>query len=137
MKIANLLKIIVFTISLSSCKNQNEKITNTSDYNTYLNISENKNIGLAEKEIEFWQKKYNASPNQTSYLIQLAGYYTSLFETTFEVNHLYKAEELLLKVNSYFNYSGRKRLSRPYWTRAGSFSSGSIIRNQKPIYSFP
>ena len=58
-----------------------------------------------QKEIEFWQKKYNASPNQTSYLIQLAGYYTSLFETTFEVNHLYKAEELLLKVNSYFNYS--------------------------------
>jgi len=105
MKIANLLKIIVFTISLSSCKNQNEKVTNTSDYNTYLNISEDKNIQLAQTEIDFWQKKYDAAPNQTSYLSQLAGYYTSLFDATFEVNHLYKAEELLLKVNSDLNYS--------------------------------
>lgn len=105
MKIANILKIALFTISISSCKNENSKVTNTSDYNTYLNISDNKNIQLAKTEIDFWQKKYDAAPNQTSYLSQLAGYYTSLFETTFEVNDLYKAEELLLKVNTKLNYA--------------------------------
>ena len=67
MKIANLLKIIVFTISLSSCKNQNEKVTNTSDYNTYLNISEDKNIQLAQTEIDFWQK--NMMQHQTKRVI--------------------------------------------------------------------
>lgn len=105
MKIANLLKIILFTISLSSCTKEKSKITNASDYNTYLNISENKNIQLANTEIDFWQKKHDAAPNQTSYLSQLAGHYTSLFETTFEVNHLYKAEALLLQVNSELNFS--------------------------------
>ena len=105
MKISNLLKIILFTISISSCTNEKSKITNVSDYNTYLNISENKNIQLANTEIDFWQKKYDAAPNQTSYLSQLAGYYTSLFETTFEVNHLYKAEELLVKVNTDLKYT--------------------------------
>lgn len=105
MKISNLLKIILFAISISSCTNEKSKITNASDYNIYLNQTENKNIQLAKTEIDFWQKKYNAAPNQTSYLIQLAGHYTSLFETTFEVNHLYKAEKLLLKVNADLNFS--------------------------------
>lgn len=105
MKISNLLKIIVFTISISSCKNENTNITKASDYNPYLNISANKNKELAENEIDFWQKKYNAAPNQISYLNQIAGYYTALFEYTFEVNDLYKAEELLLKVNTASNFS--------------------------------
>jgi tetratricopeptide (TPR) repeat protein len=105
MKISNLLKIIVFTLSISSCNNEKSKITNASDYNAYLNISENKNKLLAENEIDFWQKKYDTAPNQTSYLSQIAGYYTSLFESTFEVNDLYKAEKLLLEVNSKLNYT--------------------------------
>jgi tetratricopeptide (TPR) repeat protein len=105
MKLSNLLKIILFTISVSSCKNENSKITNSEDYNSYLTLSDDKNVKLANTEIDFWQKKYDAAPNQISYLSQIAGYYTSLFEATFEVNHLYKAEELLLKVNSEFNFS--------------------------------
>ncbi len=105
MKTTTILIIILFTISISSCKNQDENIIKNSDYATYLNNSENKKIQLAESEIEFWQKKYDAAPNQTSYLSQIAGYYTSLFDTTFEVNYLYKAEALLLKVNSELNYS--------------------------------
>ena len=105
MKISNLLKIILFTISISSCTNEKSKITNVSDYNTYLKTSENKSIQLANTEIDFWQKKYDAAPNQTSYLSQLSGHYTSLFETTFEVNHLYKAEELLVKVNTDLKYT--------------------------------
>lgn len=105
MKLANILKIVLVTIFLYSCSNEKNKITNASDYNSYLNISEDKNIKLAKSEINFWQKKHNAAPNQTSYLNQLASYYTSLFEATFEVNHLYKAEELLLKANTELKYS--------------------------------
>lgn len=105
MKVANLLKIVLITTIIYGCSKEKNKITNASDYNSYLNISEDKNIKLAESEINFWQKKYNADSNQTSYLSQLAFYYTSLFEATFEVNHLYKAEELLLKANSELKYS--------------------------------
>ncbi len=105
MKISTILKVMLFTISISSCNNEKSQITDASDYNFYLNISENKNMLLAKSEIDFWEKKYVAAPNQTSYLSQLATYYSILFETTFEVNHLYKAEELLLKVNADLNFS--------------------------------
>ena len=57
MKISNLLKIILFAISISSCTNEKSKITNASDYNIYLNQTENNNMQLAKTEIEFWQKK--------------------------------------------------------------------------------
>lgn len=105
MKLTNLIKIILFAISLSSCSNEKTKITDAKDYNKYLSISEDKNVLLAKKEIDFWQNKYDAAPNQTTYLSQLASHYTSLFDATFEVNHLYKAENLLIQVNENLNFS--------------------------------
>ena len=54
MKTTNILKIILFTISISGCTNEKSKITEAIDYNTYLNSSENKNIQLAKTEIDFW-----------------------------------------------------------------------------------
>jgi hypothetical protein len=35
----------------------------TSDYNKYLRVW-NESLDFANKEIDFWQNKYNAAPNQ-------------------------------------------------------------------------
>jgi hypothetical protein len=40
--------------------NKNQ-ITNTSDYNKYLRVDGNESLDFANKEIDFWQKKYNAA----------------------------------------------------------------------------
>lgn len=132
MKISNILKIILFTVSISSCKNENSKITNSSDYNSYLNISENKNAKTAKSEISFWQKKYDVAPNQTSYLSVISGYYSSLFEASFEVNDLYKAEQLLLQVNKSTNYTEVKpirSLAKNYITQH-RFREAFVLANK-------
>ena len=43
--------------------------------------------------------------NQISYLSQIASNYSKLFEITGNINHLVKAEELLLKSNEALRYT--------------------------------
>jgi tetratricopeptide (TPR) repeat protein len=98
--------ILVLTVFLAiSCNTQSGQITNPKDYAAYLEIKDNKSRAFAQSEINFWQKKYNAAPNQISYLSLLASNYSKLFENTGNVKYLYKAEELLLKSNKAYNYT--------------------------------
>ena len=107
MKTAKTLSILLLTTLLFlSCNKQSSKqITNQDDYNKYLEIKENKSKEFAQSEINFWQKKYNAAPNQISYLSQLASNYSKLFENTGKIEYLYKVEELLVKSNETYKYS--------------------------------
>ena len=107
MKTAKALPILLLTtlLFLSCNKQSSEQITNQEDYNKYLEIKENKSKEFAQNEINFWQKKYNTSPNQISYLSQLASNYSKLFENTGKIEYLYKAEELLVQSNETYKYS--------------------------------
>ncbi|TDE01760.1 tetratricopeptide repeat protein [Flavobacterium hiemivividum] len=107
MKPYKIIPALVFTILfIFACdtKKQNQ-ITNSSDYNKYLNIEGNKSLDFAKKEIDFWQKKYDAAPNQDTYLGLMASHYATVFEYTGDIENLYKTEELLTKVNVDNNYS--------------------------------
>ena len=98
--------ILVLTVFLTiGCNTKSGQITNPKDYAVYLEIKDNKSRDFAQSEINFWQKKYNAAPNQISYLSLLASNYSKLFENTGNVKYLYKAEELLLKSNKAYNYT--------------------------------
>ncbi len=106
MKTTKTLSILLFTALLSiSCNQKSNKITSQEDYNKYLEIKDNKSRDFAQSEINFWQKKYEKAPNQTSFLGMMASNYSKLFENTGDVKYLYKAEELLIQVNKEFNYS--------------------------------
>ena len=54
-----------------------------------------KKINIIQKDIDFWTKKINTSPNQTSYLIKLAGAHSQLFSLTSHIEDLKKSETLL------------------------------------------
>lgn len=98
--------IAVFTtLFLLSCNHKSEQITNQKDYDKYLKVTENVGLDFANEEINFWQKKYDAAPNQISYLSKIAGNYSTLFEYTGNIRYLYKTEELLLKSNETYHYS--------------------------------
>jgi tetratricopeptide (TPR) repeat protein len=97
--------LVVATLLFMSCSNNSNQITNQNDYNKFLDIKTNKSKDFAQSEIDFWQKKYNAAPNQISYLSLLASNYSKLFENTGDIKNLYKTEELLLKSNQTYNYS--------------------------------
>ena len=107
MKTFNLV-ILFFTILLMiSCEKKSEQVhvTNSKDYNVFLEIKENKSLDFVNSEINFWQKKFDAKPNQITYLSQIASNYSKLFEITGNINDLYKSEELLLKSNEALKYS--------------------------------
>jgi Tfp pilus assembly protein PilF len=88
-----------------ACTSKPEQITQKADYENYLDVKENKSLTFAQKEIDFWQKKFDAAPNQISYLSLIAANYTTLFEYTGDIKTLYKTEELLLQSNEEYNYS--------------------------------
>lgn len=89
---------------LVSCTSKTNSITASKDYDKYLEIKDNKSKDFAQAEIDFWQKKYDKAPNQTSYLSLLAANYSKLFENTGNVKYLYKVESLLLQVNKEYHY---------------------------------
>ncbi|PWA04771.1 tetratricopeptide repeat protein [Flavobacterium psychrotolerans] len=98
--------VLAFTAFLMlSCNGKSGLIIAQKDYNPYLEIKDNKSKDFAQNEIYFWQKKYDAAPNQISYLSLLASNYSKLFENTGDVKYLYKTEELLLKSNEAYKYS--------------------------------
>ena len=106
MKTLKIVSFLVFTILfIFGCETKSEQITNKEDYNKYLTLKDNKSLAFANKEIDFWQKKFDAAPNQISYLSQLASNYSTLFEYTGAVKNLYKTEELLTKSNEAYDYS--------------------------------
>ena len=106
MKTLKIIPFLVFTtLFIFGCEKKSEQITTTEDYNKYLNIKDNKSVTFANNEIDFWQKKYDAAPNQPSYLGQLASNYGVLFEYTGNIKNLYKSEEVLLQANEEYNYS--------------------------------
>ena len=97
--------VLLASLMMLSCNQKSNTVTSQKDYNQYLEIKDNKSKAFVESEINFWQKKFNAAPNQISYLSILASNYSKLFENTGDVKYLYKAEELLLQSNEAYNYS--------------------------------
>ena len=112
-----LVMLVLVTFSMMGCQIKSGQITHQKDYNKYLMLKENKSIDFTKGEIEFWQKKYDAAPNQTSYLGQIAANYAKLFEITGNIDYLYKSEALLLKSNEsllYTNAGTIRSLARNY-----------------------
>jgi tetratricopeptide (TPR) repeat protein len=107
MKPYKLIPALVFTILFIFACDTNEKnqITKTSDYAKYLRVDGNESLDFANKEIDFWQNKYNAAPNQKSYLGIIASKYATLFEYTGDIKNLYKTEDLLTQSNEANKYS--------------------------------
>ena len=106
MKTNKIIKLILFLIVplvfINCTSKKANQITNKEDYKVYLEENDNKKLQDINKEIEFWQTKFDAAPNQSSYLITLASQYSQLFEITGKIDDLYKAEKLLLEANEKF-----------------------------------
>ena len=136
MKPLTILSILFSTFILISCKKESEQvttnITNQKDYNNFLEIKENKSIDFAKAEIAFWQKKYDAAPNQISFLNQIATNYSILFEQSAKIEYLYKTEELLIKSNEALKYSNTgaiRSLARNYITQH-RFKEALVLANK-------
>ncbi len=90
---------------ISSCTTSQKKITNTNDYNNYLELATNEPLQKAKDENKFWKDKYKVHPEQSSYLGKIAASYSHLFAITGEISYLKDAEADYLKANEKANYS--------------------------------
>lgn len=87
----NFIILILFTcFALTAYASEN--IVSSSVLDLY---QPNDKINLIKKDIDFWTKKMEASPNQSSYLIKLSGAHSQLFSLTSQIEDLKKAETLL------------------------------------------
>jgi tetratricopeptide (TPR) repeat protein len=89
---------------LSSCETENKQVTNSNDYNNYLELAENKTLQHAESNREFWTEKLEKSPNQFPYRSKIASSYSQLFAATGNIEYLKKAEQKLIEVNEITNF---------------------------------
>ena len=87
-----------------SCTTSSKKITNSADYNNYLELAENRTLQNAEDNKKFWTDKLSKSPEQFSYLGKIASSYSQLFSVTADIKNLKIAEEILIKANEKTNY---------------------------------
>ncbi|MCL9806299.1 tetratricopeptide repeat protein [Flavobacterium amniphilum] len=105
MKTYNLIFLFFVPFLLTGCAKTTGRITNREDYNHFLLSEVDKVKDFSQNEINFWQGKFDAAPNQISYLSKIAANYAVLFEQTGDINYLYKAEDLLLESNEALRYT--------------------------------
>ncbi len=132
MKTFNLAIILFMTLLMVSCEKKSDQITNSKDYNVFLESKYNESLHFANSEIGFWQKKFEAAPNQITYLSKIAANYSSLFEITGNINYIYTAEELLIQSNEAFNYTevgAIRALARNYITQH-RFKEALVLANK-------
>ena len=88
----------------SNCEEEKEQITDSNDYNNYLELAENKSMQHAQNNNDFWSGKLEENPNQFPYIGKVASSYSHLFAATGNIEYLKKAEENYIKVNEITNY---------------------------------
>ncbi|MFD0991474.1 cell surface protein [Mariniflexile jejuense] len=96
--------MICILASVLSCTTSSKKITNSKQYNVYLESSNTKVLQDAQNELAFWQQKLEAQPNQFPYLAKIASANAHLFTITGDIQYLKNAENAYLELNSITNY---------------------------------
>ncbi|PQJ78217.1 tetratricopeptide repeat protein [Polaribacter porphyrae] len=118
MKYIQLIFLFVTLLIITSCNTEQVKqITNTEDYEAYLNIDSNEALLKAQEELNFWNNKLQKTPNQYPYYSKIASANAQIFKLTGNINELKEAEKNLLEANkkTNFNNAGYLRaLARNY-----------------------
>ena len=100
-----ILVFVTFSITISCKKNQAKQITNSKEYQAFLNIDKNTALQNAQVELNFWNSKLEKTPNQYPYYSKIATANTQIFNLTGNINQLKEAEQNLLAINKKTNFN--------------------------------
>tara|TARA_R110002167_G_scaffold106905_5_gene273917 strand:- start:33064 stop:34359 length:1296 start_codon:yes stop_codon:yes gene_type:complete len=95
---------VTFSFLISCNKNEIKQITNSKEYQAYLQTAKNSNLQFAKAEYNFWNQKLEANPNQYPYHSKLASANSQIFQLTGDIHQLKEAEKNLLAANKKTNY---------------------------------
>lgn len=89
--------ITILTIAiLFGCQEKPKEITDSKDYDQYLVTAKTPGKNAINKELEFWQNKFNNDSTNLMEMGRLAGIHAALFGSTGNISEL-KTSEMLLK----------------------------------------
>ena len=118
MKYIQLILLFVTFSIVTSCNTiTNKSITNSKDYNAFLNSDKNEALETTKLDADFWGNKIEKTPNQYPYYAKLAFANSTLFKLTGNIDALKKAEENLILANKKTNYNNAgylRSLARNY-----------------------
>lgn len=100
-----ILVFVTFSITISCNTNQTKQITNSKEYQAYLNIDNNTSLQNAQMDLNFWNSKLENTPNQYPYYAKIASSNAQIFNLTGDINQLKAAEQNLLAVNEKTNFN--------------------------------
>ena len=112
-----ILLFVTFSIAISCNRHTDKQVTNSKDYNQYLDLSSNSRLSAIKSDYNFWKNKLSETPNQFPYNAKLAAANSKIFQLTGTISHLKNAEQNLIKANektSYNNASYLRSLARNY-----------------------
>lgn len=104
MKTFNQITFVLLLLLIVSCNEKSKKITDKSDYNTYLEIAESEMLQRAKGDLKFWEEKHEKEPNQFPYLLKIAASQSQIFSRTGNIEALIKAEKSLIEANKLSHY---------------------------------
>lgn len=117
MKTIHQLAFVLLAACFASCNNADNKITDSKDYNVFLENTTNKELALAQADLNFWKQKLEKQPNQFPYLSKVSASQSQIFGVTGNIESLLEAEESLIKANEAVNYTSTgylRALARNY-----------------------
>lgn len=100
-----ILLFVTFSLTVSCNKQKTNQITNTKDYQAFLQIDNNISLANAKEELNFWNTKLEKTPNQYPYYSKIASANAQIFSLTGNINQLKEAEQNLLAVNQKTNFN--------------------------------
>lgn len=101
---------MLVAVLVTSCNSREKQITNSEDYNAYLEIAENDFLKQTIEDNNFWEKKLEKDTNQFPYNAKIAASQSQLFSITGTIEHLVEAEKHLVVANEKTNYDNASYL---------------------------
>jgi tetratricopeptide (TPR) repeat protein len=131
--IFQIIGVCAFLISCTSTPSKN--ITASAEYNSYLEVAENKIVTDATEIQKFWTEKLEKAPNQYPYHAKIASSHSQLFKATGTISHLLEASRHLKLVNErtkYQNANYIRSLVRNYISQH-RFQEGLILLKKAEV----
>ena len=112
-----ILLFVTFSIAISCNTHTNKQVTNSKEYNQYLELSDNSKLKAIQSDYSFWENKLIETPNQFPYNAKLAAANSKIFTLTGAITKLKNAEKNLIEANKKTNYNNAgylRSLARNY-----------------------
>jgi len=98
-----ILTVLIF--SILGCKNFEEPVTRSSDYEKYMHLTVNDSMHSLQRitsDMDFWMQRLKKNPDDVVAKVSLAGLYSARFKTIGDINDIHTSDNLYMLANPLF-----------------------------------